>query len=92
MAASTALGTSAGETEFTICCIPFFVYDIALGDTVGTDDSSTVRKVVKRSGRHVARVWFGDNDEVDLPLLSGSPRWEHYSSGHLVHLLGVDFC
>lgn len=49
------------EHRFEICCIPFFVYDLALGDVVETDDTYLVRSVVKPSGRFVFRVWFGES-------------------------------
>jgi hypothetical protein len=48
------------DWRFEICCIPFFVYDIALGDIVETDAQYDVVRVVERSGRFVFRVWFGD--------------------------------
>lgn len=44
-----------------MCCIPFFVYDVALGDVVATspegDGKYIVEKVVQPSGRFVFRVW-----------------------------------
>lgn len=49
------------ESHFEICCIPFFVYDLALGDVVETDGDYVVRKVVSLSGRFVFRVWFGES-------------------------------
>jgi hypothetical protein len=49
------------EHGFEICCIPFFVYDLALGDEVETDEDYVVKRVVKPSGRYVFRVWFGDS-------------------------------
>jgi hypothetical protein len=48
-----------GEFRFEICCIPFFVYDLALGDEVETDRNYLITRVVKTSGRYVFRVWFG---------------------------------
>jgi hypothetical protein len=50
-----------GEAQFELCCIPFFVYDIALGDVVETDSQYMVQRVIRRSGRFVFRVWFGDS-------------------------------
>jgi len=47
------------DRHFELCCIPFFVYDLALGDVVETDVHYTVSKVVTPSGRFVFRVWFG---------------------------------
>ena len=47
------------DHRFELCCIPFFLYDVALGDVVETDDTYLVREVVEQSGRYVFRVWFG---------------------------------
>lgn len=58
------------ERRFSICCIPFFAYDLALGDEVETDGNHVVHRVVKGSGRYTFRVWFenstrlGTKDEV----------------------------
>jgi hypothetical protein len=49
-----------GDDRFEICCIPFFVYDLALGDIVETDANFDLVRVVERSGRFVFRVWFGE--------------------------------
>src|SRR5690625_5461577 len=37
------------ETEFQLCCIPFFTYGLALGDRVTTD-----RKSTRLNSSHVA--------------------------------------
>jgi hypothetical protein len=54
-----------GEERFEICCIPFFIYDVALGDIVETSQTSDRKYVIKgvaeRSGHYVFRVWFGDS-------------------------------
>jgi hypothetical protein len=48
-----------------LCCIPFFLYDIALGDVVRTsaqgDRRYVLESVVSPSGRHVFGVWFGES-------------------------------
>ena len=53
------------DDTFEICCIPFFVYDLALGDVVQTAPEGgrryMVDKVVRPSGRFVFRVWLGDS-------------------------------
>jgi hypothetical protein len=46
------------DGRFELCCIPFFLYDIALGDEVAIDEGSWVTKVVRPSGRWVFRVHF----------------------------------
>jgi uncharacterized protein DUF4265 len=53
--------------RFEVCCIPFFVFNIALGDVVTTSPKGgrkyVVAKVVEPSGRYVFRVWFGQSVE-----------------------------
>jgi hypothetical protein len=44
--------------HFEVCCIPFFAYDIALGDTVEVDADYLVKRVSSPSGRYVFRVFF----------------------------------
>src|SRR6266550_5216238 len=46
---------------FEICCVPFFVFDVALGDVVETNARHDSVDVVQRSGRFVFRVWFGES-------------------------------
>jgi hypothetical protein len=50
------------DLRFEICCIPFFLYNIALGDQVITGDFGNKKYViesrVQRSGRYVFRVWL----------------------------------
>ena len=48
-----------GDQRFEICCIPFFVYNVALGDVVETNADYDFERVVLPSGRYVFRVWFG---------------------------------
>lgn len=47
---------------FEICCIPFFLYDVALGDIVEADANHDLVQVVEPSGRFVFRAWFGRTD------------------------------
>ena len=49
------------DYRFELCCIPFFLYDVALGDVVETDIDYRLRRVVEPSGRFVFRVWFGES-------------------------------
>lgn len=53
------------ESRFQICCVPFFVYDLALGDEVETDADHVIRRVVRPSGHFTFRVWFGDSKNPD---------------------------
>jgi hypothetical protein len=83
------------EHSFEICCIPFFVYDLALGDVVDTAPRSGRRyvlsEVIARSGRYVFRVHFdlsmsGSRERVerDLKALGALTEWSSLS------LLAVD--
>lgn len=86
-----------GEDRFEICCIPFFVYDIALGDVVVTSPRGgrkyVVDKVIEPSGRYVFRVWFGESfhprDEIaaELRALGSIIEW---SSRNLLAVDAVD--
>jgi len=48
------------DSRFEICCIPFFVYDLALGDEVETDENHVITNVAKKSGQTIFRIWFGE--------------------------------
>ncbi|SDS14914.1 protein of unknown function [Jiangella sp. DSM 45060] len=52
------------ESLFEICCIPFVVYDMALGDIVeaSPSDHYTVLRTTRHSGRYTFRAYFGDTD------------------------------
>jgi hypothetical protein len=86
----------AGD-RFEICCIPFFLYDIALGDVVMTspvdDRKYVVSGVAQPSGRYVFRVWFGESfqprDEIaaGLEALGALLEW---SSRNLLAVDSVD--
>lgn len=73
------------DGTFEVCCIPFFVYDLALGDVVATSAKSgqkyVVDKVITPSGRYVFRAWFGQSfqprDEIagELKALGSLVEW-----------------
>ena len=66
------------KNHFEVCCIPYFLYNVALGDVVETRPNNgreyMLRKVVKSSGRFVFRVWLGESafprEELDENLHS----------------------
>ena len=78
------------EDVFEICCIPFFVYDVAMGDHVeATPDAEEVverllRTVTTPSPNYTFRVAFFDSDQktrvevVDEVVRLGC-LWEQYS-------------
>ncbi len=69
------------ENEFELCCVPFFLYDLSLGDVVETETREGRRFVissrVKASGLHTVRAWYSadaseDDKERFLELLRDS--------------------
>jgi hypothetical protein len=60
------------DRHFEICCIPFFVYDLALGDTVEVDQSYLVQGVTQSSGRFVFRVYFDNSNRQERFLTTES--------------------
>jgi hypothetical protein len=53
------------ENRFEICCIPFFAYDLALGDEVETTEDYVIQKLVRPSGHYTFRAWFGNSPDAD---------------------------
>jgi hypothetical protein len=85
------------DNRFEICCIPFFVYDLALGDEVETGPDEwgrpyMVQRVIKPSGHYTFRVWFGDSptpsirDEVCAEIERLGCLMEWYS----INLIAID--
>lgn len=60
------------DREFEVCCVPFFVYGIALGDIVHTDNEFTIDRVVKRCGHSTLRVAVANG--ARLEVLHGALR------------------
>jgi hypothetical protein len=89
------------KTGFEICCIPFFTYGIALGDTVATETGQdfeyVVQRVVTKSGHKTARVAVIDpgaasrlHDEIHRKLAKSFPH-EWYAPGYVaVDIAGTD--
>lgn len=85
-----------GESRFIICCIPFFVYDLALDDEVRTATRDgrqfVVDEVVKPSGHYTFRAWFGSAERItsrdELPdlLKQLGAEFEWYSQ----NLVAID--
>jgi len=85
------------DARFEVCCIPFFLFDVALGDVVTTspkgDRKYVLEKVVQPSGRYVFRVWFGESffprDEV-AEAAQGLGSLIEWSSRNLLAIDAVD--
>ncbi|MBS0201653.1 MAG: DUF4265 domain-containing protein [Planctomycetes bacterium] len=78
------------DRVFRICCVPFFTYGIALGDTVETDDAFTFQRIVSKGGYKVLRIAVVNRtNETHLHSMlhgwveqSGLP-YEWYCDGYL---------
>jgi hypothetical protein len=50
------------ENTFELCCIPFFLYDLSIGDVVETEANEArkfvIARRVKASGLRTIRVWY----------------------------------
>jgi hypothetical protein len=56
------------ENLFEVCCFPFLLYDLALGDKVAVDpDTFNIRHVVTRGGGWTFRAWFGSPEQTTNP-------------------------
>lgn len=68
--ASEQLWARKGEDgTFEVCCIPFFAYDVALGDRVLDDDEYNVVRVVSPSGRYVFRAYLDLDQQKEASRL-----------------------
>jgi hypothetical protein len=77
---------------FELCCIPFFVYDLALGDIVETDAGYVIERVIQKSGRYVFRVWFHGVEPNGglVEALSALGSCYEWSSPHLLAIDAAD--
>lgn len=82
------------DARFEVCCIPFFVFDLALGDMVATSPRGgrkyVVEKVVEPSGRYVFRVWFGESFQPRDEIASGLKALGSLIEWSSRNLLAVD--
>ena len=84
------------DKTFVICCIPFFTYDLALGDLVSTDEDLVIQNTLQASGQFTFRIWFGDaprpeiKDEVLQELEARNVLFE-WSSIDMLAVSGKDF-
>lgn len=64
------------DNQYLICCIPFFAYDIALGDIVSTYEDPRIGRGdilyhrLDRSGHATFRIWLQTEDSQNT-----IPRW-----------------
>jgi len=76
--------------RFEICCIPFFIFDLALGDevsiTLTNENHGLIDKVIRRSNHQTYWIWFNNlaNDticvEVQKKITAIGCLFEWYSN------------
>ncbi len=76
--------------RFVLCCIPFFIDDLALGDEVETTARHVVRAIVARSGQATFRVWNEQRDpwvrDTVLKAVETFRPWAEWRSTDLLAL------
>lgn len=79
---------------FELCCIPFLLYNLALGDVVRTGAKAgheyMVHEVVQASGRAVTRVWFAEAPELRDEVASSVGRLGALMEWSSTNLLAID--
>lgn len=83
-------GLKTAPQRVVLCCIPFFVHDISLGDELETDGDCVLQRVVRSSGQVTFRVWFGGQDgakrQIVVHELEEMKPLMEWSSGNLLAL------
>lgn len=76
--------------RFELCCIPFVVYNLALGDIVETTDDLVVDRVAEPSGHFVFRVFFPHSDSPRGATFSALTALDALTEWSSPSLLAVD--
>ena len=79
------------DTTFEMCCIPFFLFDLALGDIFELDERHRPVPITE-SGRFVFRVWFGDTFAPRDESIASLKKLGATTERHSVNLLAIDAC
>jgi hypothetical protein len=79
------------HNRFELCCIPFFLYGLALGDEVRTGKGHWIKRVLKPSGHRTYRVLFGKSTEDGIRQRMAQELYGLgcYLEGYSENLLGV---
>jgi hypothetical protein len=78
------------SNSFILCCIPFFAFNISLGDEVEANDEFIINKLSKRSDQITFRVWLTDCDldmrETFMNAIRDLKPLQEWSSKNLLAL------
>lgn len=79
---------------FEVCCIPFFVHNLALGDVVRTEARAgrthLITEVVRPSGHWTFRLWLRKSNEDRMTVESEFVLLGALSEWASEHLLALD--
>ena len=76
-----------GDGRFEICCIPYLLFDVGLGDVITLDENGMLSEVVERSGRYVFRILLTGKEISrrtlfdDIAELGGLQEWHDADFG-----------
>jgi hypothetical protein len=54
------------ENTYELCCIPFYLYNVSLGDEIEVNEAHIIVHVTKPSGHYTFRVWFGETNDLEI--------------------------
>jgi len=79
------------DFRFEICCIPFFVYNISLGDEVETDAEYYVKNVQRPSGQFTFRIWLKDTpNEIRTEVIKNLIENDYLIEQHSEFLIAIN--
>ena len=78
------------DLTFEICCIPFHLYDLALGDVVRTNEMYEFTGLVTPSGHFTFRVWFQDQEADPAEVVSAISQLGASFEWSGTNLLAID--
>lgn len=76
-----------GDGRFEVCCVPYLLYDVELGDVITLDEDGMLAEVVERSGRFVFRILLVGKEinrrqlYNDILALGGLQEWRDENFG-----------
>lgn len=80
-------GKVVGENTFIVCCIPFFLYGLSIGDKVIIDGAEEF-EIIEKSANTTIRIWTGDaNPDVIEDIVSNALILCDYAERHSNHLI-----
>ncbi len=73
-----------------VCCIPFFLYDLSLGDTIQVDSENVFVNLVEYGGRWTFRAFLQDKAGVEETFLEKLANSDVLFERHGRRLFSID--